>query len=251
MHCRICVHKQGSTDAHRYVCTCVHGVCVLCFIVVTVLRECVPGSALWAPCTKNLSVLPGGIWLSVWAAPQSAGPCAQPPALSTHTHSHTHSAHLTITHALHQPCLNRIMTHTHEHAHTHAQHQHPRKADLLLSWITDIHTALCSQNNLIPLTPSLRGLQQGLCLRQISLWLSLTHSRLKPTAGLLYSLSWVWASTLVRISVKEEEEEGGEGEITFSTGRCDYTWIIHRMWINSHCIYRFLITSALWDNEYA
>lgn len=118
MHCRICVHKQGSMDAHRYVCTCVHAVCVLCFIVVTVLRECVPGSALWAPCTKNLSVLPGGIWLSVWAAPQSAGPCAQPPALSTHTHSHTHSAHLTITHALHQPCLNRIMTHSWARTHT-------------------------------------------------------------------------------------------------------------------------------------
>lgn len=106
--------------------------------------EGVPGPALWARCTKDLSVLPGGIWLSVWAAPQSAGPSAQPPALSAHTYTHT----------LHQLCLNRIMTHTHKHAHTHARHQRPGKADLPLSWITDIHTTPCSQNNLIPLTPS-------------------------------------------------------------------------------------------------
>lgn len=56
---------------------------------------------------------------------------------------------------------------------------------------------------------------------------------------------------LVQTAVSEEEEEGGEEEITFTTGRSDSTCIIHRMEINSHCIYSFLITSALWVDEYA
>ena len=39
---------------------------------------------------------------------------------------------------------------------------------------------------------------------------------------------------------EEEEGEGGEGELTFSSaGRCDYTYIIHGMEINSHRIYTF------------
>lgn len=70
-------------------------------------------------------------------------------------------------------------------------------------------------------------------------------SDLKSTVGLLCSLSWVQASSLVCAAVKEEEEEGGEGEITFSAGRSNYTCIIHGMEINSRYIYRFLITSAL------
>lgn len=42
---------------------CVHDVhvCMSCFIVVTVLGERVPGPALQAPHTKDLSVLPSGI----------------------------------------------------------------------------------------------------------------------------------------------------------------------------------------------
>lgn len=75
----------------------------------------------------------------------------------------------TRTHTLHQLCLNRIMTHTHKHAHTHARHQRPGKADLPLSWITDIHTTPCSQNNLIPLTPSRWVYNQAyVCVRFLS-----------------------------------------------------------------------------------
>lgn len=118
MLCRICVCTGVHPGTCAYTCTR----CVLCFIVVTVWRECVLGPALWAHCTKDLFVLPGGIWLSVWAAPQSAGPYAQPPALSVHTHARTHAPH--------QPCLNWIITDTHEHRHTHTHHQHPGKADL-------------------------------------------------------------------------------------------------------------------------
>lgn len=110
-----------------------------------------PRAALWAPCTKDLSVLPSGIWLSVWAVPQSAGHRAQPAALS-HARPQTHRAHLTIAHALQQPCLDRIMTRSRGLAH----HRRPGKADLSLSWITDIHTASCSQNNLISVTLSAR-----------------------------------------------------------------------------------------------
>lgn len=100
--------------------------------------------------------------------PSQQGPMPSHPPCQ-HTHAQTHRAHLTITHALHQPCLNRIMTHTHTHARAHAHHQHPGKADLLLSWITDIHTAPCSQNNLIPLTPSLRVYNKAyVCVRLLS-----------------------------------------------------------------------------------
>lgn len=63
--------------------------------------------------------------------------------------------------------------------------------------------------------------------------------------------AWVSSSSPVLTAEKEEEEEGGEGEITFTTGRSDYICIIHGMEINSQCIYRFLITSALQCNEYA
>lgn len=125
--------------------------CMYVFVVVMVFGEHVPEPALWAPCTKDLSVLPSGIWLSVWAVPQSAGHSAQPPALS-HARPQTHRAHLTIAHALQQPCLNRIMTRSHGLAH----HRRPGKADLSLSWITDIHMASCSQNNLISVTLSAR-----------------------------------------------------------------------------------------------
>lgn len=161
--------------AHRYS-VCVHVymmcMCVSCYIVVTVLGEHVPGPTLQAPCTKNLSVLPGGIWLSVWAAPKSAGPCAQPPALSTQTdtHSeHTWQSHMHLT-SLASTGLWHTLTSTNKHAH----HQHPGKADLLLSWITDIHTASCSPNNLISLTPSLWVYNEAYnCVRCLSdsVWL--------------------------------------------------------------------------------
>lgn len=104
--------------------------------------------------------------------PSQQGPVpSHPPCQHAHTHLHGERVHLTITHALQQPCLNRIMTHSQAstHTHTHARHQHPGKADLSLSWITDIHTASCPQNNLISLTPSLRLLQRGACLRHSSL----------------------------------------------------------------------------------
>ena len=56
----MCAGKQECTEAHRYMCVHVYVVCV-CVSVVTVLRECVPGPARRASCTKDLPVLPGGI----------------------------------------------------------------------------------------------------------------------------------------------------------------------------------------------
>ena len=53
------------------------------------------------------------------------------------------------------------------------------------------------------------------------------------------------ASAVVLTAVKEDEREEGEGEITFITGRSNYTCIIHGMEMNSHCIYRLLITSQM------
>lgn len=121
-------------DAHRYM--CVGG-------VVTVWRGGCPRAC-------SLSSLYKGPVCSPWwhltqclsSSPVSRALCPATRPVSTHTHT------------LQQLCLNRIMTHTHKHARTHARHQRPGKADLPLSWITDIHTTPCSQNNLIPLTPS-------------------------------------------------------------------------------------------------
>lgn len=163
---------------------------------------------------------------------------SHPPCQHTHTHTCTSPA-------LPQPDYD-----TRTHAHAHAHHQHPGKADLSLSWITDIHMAPCSQNNLIPLTPSLRVYNKAyVCVRFLSdsVWLirgwNPQQVSSSPFHGFGLHCSFCTA-------VKEEEEEGGEGEITFSTGR-DCTCIIHGMEMNLHRIYRFLITSALCHNEYA
>lgn len=123
MHIVYVQYVYAQTPVHRYsVWTCMHA-CMWCCIVVTVLGERVPGPGLWAPCTKDLSVLPGGIWLSVWAAPQSAGPCAQPPALSTRTHTHTYmEREYTWQSRMHFSSLASTgLWHTHKQAHTHTR----------------------------------------------------------------------------------------------------------------------------------
>lgn len=212
-------------DAHRYS-VCIHDVHV-CRL------HSVGGACPW---DCSLSSLHKGPVCSPWwhltqclsSSPVSRALCPATRPVNTHRR------------APRQPCPDRIMTHAHKHAHAH--HRHPGKVDLSLSWITGIHTASCLQNNLISLTPFTLGLQRGLCLCQISLWLICGWNPQQDFSA--HSSSFITTSYCC-------EEEGGEEEITFTAGRSDFTYIIHRMEINSHCIYSFLITSALWDDEYA
>lgn len=194
--------------------------CASCSAAVTVLGERVP-----APRTKDLSVLPSGIWVSVWAVPQSAGPCAQAPALSTRTHAL--GAHLTIAHAPRQPRLDRIMTRARARAHR----RHPGKADLSLSWITDTRTASCFRS--------------GFTARPVS------ASDSSPTRPESFTVELRSRSRLLGAARDGAHSYCREEEITFSKGRSHFTCIIHRIEINSHCIYSFLITSALSRDEYA
>lgn len=77
-------------------------------------------------------------------------PATRPVNTCTNTHIHTHLQHSTLdNHTCTTPALpvQDYDTRTHTHKSAHARPRHPRKADLSLSWITDIHTAPCSQNN--------------------------------------------------------------------------------------------------------
>lgn len=97
----MCVHKQESTDAHRYMCAHVYMVCVC-----VVLHS---GDGVEGVCPRACSLsslYKGPVCSPWWLLTQclSSSPvralCPATRPVNTHTH----------THALHQPCLNRIMT---------------------------------------------------------------------------------------------------------------------------------------------
>lgn len=108
------------------------------------------------------------------SSPVSRALCPATRPVNAHTLTHTHTVHTWQSHMRFTSLASTGLWHTLMSTHTHPRHQHPGKADLSLSWITDIHTALCSQNNLIPLTPSLRVYSKAyVCVRFLSdsVWL--------------------------------------------------------------------------------
>lgn len=132
------------------------------------------------------------------------------------------------------PAIRPVNTYTHAQTHTpplqwlnwiaaHARQRHPGKADLSLSEISDIQTAVRSHSNVIMAAPSIQSGEAD--VQRDSL-----------------RVETRWSPPLPRFPACNGG--GGGGEITFSTGRV-CTCIIHQMEINSCRIYRILITSAL------
>jgi len=182
---------------------CVH-VCMVC-----VVFDGGGGVEGVCPRVSSLSSLYKGPLCSPWwhltqclsSSPVSGALCPANRPVPTHTHTHTHT-HLH-THTLNQPCPYRVMTHTHkpctppipweswslgnlDHWHNYGSWLLTEYPGLLIVFASDV---------------------------------SPTHS--DSFAVKIRSRSPQLALMGPSFTSVEEEEEGGEGEITFTTGHSD------------------------------